>query len=269
MASLTRHLWFDALPAIHPPEVDVVGFHQRIERYARRSGDVRISFGSFGGPGIGSGLSDLGYALRPRYEFELDLSKAEEALWRGMEHKRRKNVQKARRAGVVVEPMPPDAGKTELFRLHRLTKERLASKGVDAQAGSDDEVARERSLIADGTGQVVGARLGSEWIAASLFTVFNGQVYHVLSGHSDRALDVQAPTCLLWETILRTRAEGATRFNLGGVSADAVEPSAAEHGVMRYKDGFGGERLHCLGGTRTLRPAKALMATSIRKLFRR
>ena len=269
LAPLTSQLWFDSLPAVSAPLT--ARFVELLEASALNLGCLELAFGSYAYRGGSEVLRTRGYTLTDRLEFELDLAPDEKDLWRAMEHKRRKNVNKSRAAGVVVEEMPPAGGLTELYRLHEIGWVRIQRRGVAGSGGL--EAARgdrpERELIEAGVGRLVGARLDREWVTVSLFTRFADQVYHLLSGHSPRALEVQAPTQLLWETILRYRSEGVRWFNFGGCPASAREPGSPQHGVMDYKRAFGGVCLECASGSRVIRPTRAAVARALRRITSR
>ena len=113
------------------------------------------------------------------------------------------------------------------------------------------------------------ARANGEVVSAGLFTRFNGLVYYNLSGHSRRALETQAGTLLLWETIKRYREEGARAFNFGGCKIEALREDSAEHGVYVYKKAFGAQVLECSSGRKILRPAANKFVGTLRSLLGR
>lgn len=269
LAALTNRLWFDALPAV--PAALAAVFIEKIESQAMSLGCVEVSFGSYGYRSGSQVLRSRRYTLTERLEFEIDLGVNEDALWRGLAHGLRKNVKLSRRTGVVIEEPPLGEGLSELRRLNEIAWERIERRGVErdvapAPVGVDSP---ERELITAGVGRLIGARVGSEWLAVNLFTCFNSQVYYVLSGHSPRAFEVQAPTHLLWESILRYRSEGVHLFNLGGCAASARQPGSPEHGLMGYKQAFGGACLECASGSRVLRPIRGAVANLLRRMASR
>jgi lipid II:glycine glycyltransferase (peptidoglycan interpeptide bridge formation enzyme) len=121
-----------------------------------------------------------------------------------------------------------------------------------------------RILLDAGVARIVGAELDGQIVSAGLFTLFNGLVYHTLSGHSTVGTEAQAPTLLLWETIKRYRGEGAKRFNFGGCSASAIEEGSPEHGVYVYKNAFGGECIECTSGRKVLRTVRYGLARGLK-----
>jgi hypothetical protein len=267
VAPITSRLWFDALPAVQAVPGAVDAFVDALQSHAMLAGDTEIAFGSYGYRGGSEVLRARRYNLVERLEFELDLAPSPEDLFKAFEHQRRKNVNKARRAGVTVEELPADEGLVQLHRLHEITWDRLEQRGVERGAGvaNGGPDAPERELLECGVGRPIGAALDGEWLTASLFTCYSGRVYHVLSGHSPKAREVQAPTLLIWESINRYRAEGARWFNFGGCKASAREPDSVEHGVYDYKRAFGGVAVECASGRTVLRPGRAALARLLRR----
>ena len=268
MAPLSSRLWFDALPVVQPVPGAADGFIELIHSHAMRAGDVELAFGSFGYRGGSEVLRARGYTLVERIEFELDLTRAVEDIWMALDPKRRRNINKSRRAGVVVEELAAEEGLAELNRVRGLTFDRLERKGVKLGSrgptgGADSP---ERELLDGGVGRVFGARLGAEWLSVTLFTQFGTQAYYALPGHSPKALELQAPTLLLWESIVRFRADGIRWFNLGGCSASARQPDSPEHGVFNYKRAFGGATLECASGHIVLQPRRAALGRLLRMM---
>ncbi|MBE3064613.1 MAG: peptidoglycan bridge formation glycyltransferase FemA/FemB family protein, partial [Spirochaetes bacterium] len=214
-------------------------------------------------------LAGLGYAVARRLEFELDLLCLEDDLWERLEYKRRKNIKKGARMGVVLHDPSAAEGVPHLRRLQAESAQRIV------QRGGRDITYRGRHLrdpaevlVESGLGRIVVAEVAGEIVSAGLFTCFNGLVYHTLSGHSRKALETQAPTFLLWETIKRYKREGARRFNFGGCSAEAVNEGSPEHGIYIYKMGFGGTCLECASGSKVLRKAAHRTMGLLRSLLR-
>ena len=230
-------------------------FVDLLQDFARRSGDVELSIGSFAAAGSAELLGQRNFTLRRRLEFELPLDRPEDEMWKGLDYKRRWNINKARRLGVVIKRLPSSEGIPTLRRLQAESGRRIvARKGPDiarrSWIGERDPI---EVLTTSGCGQIVGAYLDGIAVSAGLFTSFNGLVYHTLSGHDRTGLEAQAPTLLLWQMISHYRAQEAERFNFGGCSMDAVTPTSPEHGVYVYKKSLGGRCLECTGGTKILR----------------
>jgi hypothetical protein len=264
LAPLTRRFWTDALP-LAVEGVSRAELISLLEAEAVRRKAVELSIGSFASPGD-AGLAGMGFTVTHRFEFELSLLLSEEALWDAMESQRRNKIRKAGRVGITIQNLSPEEGCLHLRRLQAASNERILARGgpdITRKAGGGDPV---RLLLDSGMGRIVGAVVETEVVSAGLFVSFNGLVYYVLSGHTRRGLETQAPTLLLWETAKQYRSEGAARFNLGGSTSDALREDSSEHGVYLYKLAFGGARLDCFTGEKTLRANAARLAQKLKSV---
>jgi len=271
LSGLSGRLAFDALPVTKGNDPKLLqSFIEGIVDDARAHHDVSLAIGSYASPDGTEVLQACGFALTRRLEFEIDLTRSEEEMWRALERKRRKNINKALRRNVTLQEPPPAEAIAHLRRLQAESARRIVERGGrditfrGNGAGDPLEV-----LLASGAARIVCACVDGHVESASLFTAFNGLVYHTLSGHSRAALEAQAPTLLLWESIKRYKAEGMTRFNLGGCSIGAVEEGSPEHGVYVYKKAFGGLCRHLASGFKVLRPCAHMFVRFARAVLPR
>jgi CelD/BcsL family acetyltransferase involved in cellulose biosynthesis len=271
LSSLTGRLSLSAFPAIRPGAEDgLLEFLRHLEHHARDTGLTELVVESSASRGGEEELSSLGFELVHRMEFELSLEPDEDGLWRNMKQKRRKNIKKARRSEVILRDLDSQEGVQELRRLQALSSERIVARGGRDISFKGEQRADPATVLADSDlGRIVVAEAGGEIVSAGLFTCFNGGVYHTLSGHSRAALDTQAPTLLIWQTILRYREEGANRFNFGGCKADAINEGDPEHGIYDYKRAFGTECIPCTSGCKVLRKAAHAAVKGVKKLLGR
>jgi len=271
LAPFTGRLRLEAMPVVEGGDEGLMlEFLGQLVEHSKAAGDVELEVGSFASFNGGRPLEIQGFTLNRRFEFELDLRASEEELWQGMEHKRRKNVHKAERSGVVLEDLNSEEGIAALRRLQGASSERIVARGgPDITYKGGRPVDPIMALVDSGLGRVVGARVDDQVVSAGLFTHFHRLVYHTLSGHGEEALRTQAPTLLLWETIKRYKAEGAERFNFGGCPASATSEASPSHGVYVYKMGFGGRRFECTTGHKVLRKAAYGAIRGLRRLLRR
>lgn len=188
LASLTGRLWMDALPVVKEGDAQTFDeFLRLLEAYAVEAKDSELHLGSFASPD-GADALRWGYCVTDRLEFEIALGPSEEELWEHLEYKHRKNLKKAARLGVLIEDLPVDEGVATLRRLQGASAERIVERG-GPDITRDDTEAKDpvAELAGCGLGRLVGARVGDEIVSASLFTCFNGLVYHTLSGHGPEA----------------------------------------------------------------------------------
>ncbi|HUU89942.1 MAG TPA: peptidoglycan bridge formation glycyltransferase FemA/FemB family protein [Phycisphaerae bacterium] len=264
----TARLWFDTMPVLADDAQEALPeFLERIEDHAQRTGNVELTIGSYAAPPTAAELAGAGFELTKYWEFVLDLTQTEDDLWTAMEHKRRKNIRKARRSNVIIREMAREEGLRHLRRLQGDSSQRIVARGgPDIRYNGRHEADPVNILLDSGVGQLIGAEVEGEVVSASLFTCFNGLAYHTLSGHNRKALSVQAPTLLLWEMIMRCRREGVMKFNLGGCSADAQNEDSPEHGVYQYKKAFGGELAECKNVSKVLRPGTRFFVKLLRRM---
>jgi hypothetical protein len=265
-AQFSGRRWLDALPAVRDKSADTVSqFLRLIENHARGAGDVTLEVGSFASPQSAGILRPLGFSLRQRLEFELDLRQPEKALWAGMNQNRQRAVKRAMKTGVEVRELPGEEGASHLRRLQEESFVRIASRGgpslTKTQFGNGDPLT---ILTGAGVARIVGGFVEGVCVSATLFTVFNGLAYYAMAGHDSIGLESRAPSLVVWDMILRLRSEGTLKLNLGGCGAEALDESSPEHGVFTYKEAFGGVRVECANGAKTLRPAIGRVTSLLR-----
>jgi lipid II:glycine glycyltransferase (peptidoglycan interpeptide bridge formation enzyme) len=215
---------------------------------------MEVEIGSSGAKGGQLELEAQGYSLTRRLEFELDLTRSEDELWDALKSQCRGHIKKALKMGIVLRDCSDAQGIDALRRLQGESSQRIVARGgrdiTRKNNGKGDPL---QVLFDQGQARLCCAEVEGQIESAGLFTQFNGHVYYALSGHSRKALHVQAPSLMLWESIKRYRAEGARAFNLGGCLATAVEESSSEHGVYMYKKAFGTKAVECASGRKVLR----------------
>jgi len=259
---------FDAIPSVAGKDAKILReFLRQLEVYARENGVVDLVIESYAYSGGGEELGFVGYEITKRLEFELRLDATEEELWKGMEYKRRKNIQKAQRLGITIQDLNGHEGLLLLRNLQAKSFERIVARGGPSQGDADyQHEDPARVFVNSGVGRITAAFLEGEVVSAVLFSNFNGLVYAHLSGHSQQGLKTQAGTLLYWESIKRYRLEGANRFNMGGCQTEAINEDSAEHGVYVYKKAFGTTCLECFSGRKTLRKTVKTIVTKVKAL---
>lgn len=255
--SFTGRRWLYALPAVRDNSPATRSrFVKMIETHARQASDVTLYVGSFASPGSEGVLSQLGFSVARRLEFELDLSRSEDALWEGLEYRRRRNIKKAMKLGVEIKELTAREGVSQLRSLQAASFERIVRRGgppfVVSESSGLDPI---ETLTSAGLGRIVGGFVDGVCVSASFFTTFNGLAYDALLGHLPKAFETQAPSLVIWEMVRRFKSEGFHRLNLGGCGIDALQEGSPEHGVYVYKKTFGGATLECGSGEKILRPA--------------
>ena len=252
---LSGHLWLDSAPVVLNNSQELLDeFLRLLVLYAKRLRAIKLLVGSFSCAVGSSELEHLGFKLIKRLEFKLDLTKSEDDLWKGFSSRRRSKIRKAIQNGVMVEELSGD-GLKEFRRLQAESARRINKRG-----GSDilhrgvvtlDPVL---VLVKSGCAEIICARIEKEVLSGVIFSFFNGLVYYTQAGTSQKGLEAEAGSLLVWESIKRFRALGAKTFNFGGCKLEAMNEASPEHGVYRYKKDFGTTIIECTSGEKVLRP---------------
>jgi len=202
---------------------------------------------------VGDTMSGLGAVPRPtwppgtrvtstlRHTFALDLTRAEDSLFRGLQPSVRSSIKKAEREGLKVREI---IGPAELDAYCGLV--RTTSARVRAVQAYTDFPARFFAELYARLVPVRAAKFYLAWmndvpLAGAVFLCSGDQMLY-FSGAStrDRAWTaIQAPTTVLWHAIRDARQLGMRRFDLGGCTP-TDDPDDPRHGVYAFKKRWGG-----------------------------
>jgi hypothetical protein len=172
-----------------------------------------------------------------------DLRVPEDEIWRGFEHKVRKNVNKARRSGVVIEVDEVGARLDDFLRIYAGTMDRRG-----ASAGFYFPREFFQTIVEQMPGQFAffhalheGRVVSTELVLVSAHTL-----YSYLGGTDRDAFDLRPNDQLKFEVCRWGRERAKRRFVLGG-------GHAPDDGIFRYKRAFAPEGLVPFSvGTRVL-----------------
>lgn len=171
-----------------------------------------------------------------------DLEPTADELWMDCEHKVRKNVKKARRAGVRIEL---DAAGARLDDFHRLYLHTLERREAP-------ERYRFSRAFFEGLPQqrvYVHALHGGDVVSSELVLLSEHNAYSFLGGTDSEAFELRPNDLLKWELMIWAKEAGKRRFVLGG-------GYDADDGIFRYKRSFAPHGLvPFFIGRRVLQPA--------------
>ena len=157
-------MWLDAFPVVRDKSQELLNeFLIRLIAYAKGLNAVELLVGSFAYDFGSSELECLDFHLSERIEFELDLSKSEDELWKGFEYKRKKNIRKAIRCNVTIEQMSSQEGIIALRQMQGESSKRIVERGgADIQyqqrVGASDPVLK---LVQSDFAKIIGASVMS------------------------------------------------------------------------------------------------------------
>lgn len=186
----------------------------------------------------------------PLVEFLVDCTRGEEALLQAMHKKHRKNLRLAQDSGLeVVEDATLEAF-LSVREMQQSSAERSAEKG-NRYGIQDERFYREsfEAIYRNGPGRVLFARKGGESVAALAYLELGRKAITVRSGSTPVGYETSAMYLLQFELFKRLARRGFSELNIGGVPAEAAEPSHPQHGLYNYKRYYGGNPRACAGFT--------------------
>jgi lipid II:glycine glycyltransferase (peptidoglycan interpeptide bridge formation enzyme) len=172
--------------------------------------------------------------IQPPRTRQVDLHPEEEVLWGNLRKKWRQYVNKARKSEVRVVEATVDR-LPEFYAIYRETAKRagFVIRTYDSYLGVWEAFARlgmARLLIAEGPD---GAGL------ATLFLLRVGdRVVEPYGGMTPAGADLRANYLLKWEAMRTSREQGATSYDMWGISHEGIE---------HFKAGFGGREIKYVG----------------------
>lgn len=180
------------------------------------------------------------------YNVVRSLELDEDTLWMDYEHKVRKNVQKARRAGLRVTVDLEGKGLDTFVEIYRETMQRR---------GADESYLFPRSFFEEITRRLRGSfaffevHKGEAVVSVELVLCSEENLYSFLGGTRESAFGDRPNDLLKHEIILWGRAMGKRRFVLGG-------GHRPDDGIYRYKLSFAPRgAVPFFVGQRVLQPA--------------
>jgi hypothetical protein len=153
-----------------------------------------------------------------------DLVPTADELWMDCEHKVRKNVKKARRAGVTIEFDVGGARLDDFLRLYLDTLDRREAPGRYRFPRAYFERLPDQCVY-------VHALHDGEVVSSELVLLSGHNAYSFLGGTDSEAFELRPNDLLKWELILWLKQSGKRRFVLGG-------GYDADDGIFRYKRSF-------------------------------
>jgi len=159
----------------------------------------------------------------------------DETLLARMHKKTRYNIRLAEKKGVVVEKSGVEA-LDEWYQLYRETAER-DKISIHSRAYYQDLFDHAPHLT------LWLARFEEKLLAGNIVLVHGSQSVYLYGASSNEHRNLMAPYALQWAAMRDCREHGATEYDLFGIPP-TDDPQHPMHGLYRFKNGFGGDRVH-------------------------
>jgi lipid II:glycine glycyltransferase (peptidoglycan interpeptide bridge formation enzyme) len=187
-------------------------------------------------------LRDIGL-VKSRHDVQIsratiivDLRPDEDALLASFKPKCRYNIRLAQRHGVIIEPVPLDAGSIDtMYDLMASTRDRagFTLRSKDYFSGY------WRLHAAAGQGQLFFASLDGAVLAGVFATYMGTRAWYKDGGSTKEHAAVMAPHLLQWEVMRWLKERGVCAYDLVAVPpADQLTPDHPLFGLYRFKSGF-------------------------------
>ncbi len=226
-------------------DVDLHDAARALRSFARqqRFGWLQCSAYATACPAATEALRALGFAVTPRLEFPMPLANGFDTTLAAMSSGHRRNVRKAMDEGFDFREDSTIAGAMTLRQLQDATYGRRRELGQT----------HARSMSEEHYGRTMGAWLRAQrirlWfverdgrpLSALGILVFGSRAYYLVGGTAAEGYQVRAPFAAFGHVIRELCAVGVSELHLGGVPAGAAEENHPDHGLYRFKRGFGGE----------------------------
>lgn len=204
-------------------------------------------------------LTMLGCAEASTQSWILNLANhSEDELWRNLEHRVRKTVNRAERGGITVR----DVKKGDLTDFLRLHHDASRRNGLAAKPRAYFEAIFENFLAQDLATGFCALAPDGRTIAIHIFAVYKGASLYwvVASGHD--ALTSGANDLVQWHAIKAFAARGLSHYECGEAFPGA--PAGKLRRISDFKKGFGGDLAPYFRGMLTPRPITAAVLQLLR-----
>ena len=184
-----------------------------------------------------------GKPLFTKYSFQLDISKSEEELLKGMHQKTRYNLRLAEKKGVQIVEDNSEKGFEEYWKLMEVTTKR---QGFFAH-GKNYHRKMWQTMIGTKMGHLFKAVYEGETLTTWVLFELNDVLYYPYGASSDRHREVMANNLMMWEAIKFGKKQGAKLFDLWGSLGPNPDIKDPWYGFHRFKQGFGAELQEFVG----------------------
>ncbi len=208
-------------------------------------------------------LAMLGCAEASTQSWVLDLTgRSEDDLWRNLEHRVRKTVNKAERGGVIVR----DAGTKDLADYLRLHQTASVRNGLPVKPPAYFETIFETFLKHDLATGFCAVAPDGRTIAIHIFAVYKNAALYWVVASDEEALTSGANDLVQWHAIRTFASRGLARYECGEAFPGA--PAGKRRRISDFKKGFGGDLAPYYRGTLTPRPMTAAVMQLLRAVRR-
>lgn len=184
-----------------------------------------------------------GKPLFTKYTFQLDLTQAEDILFKNLGSKTRYNVNLSYKKGVKIFENTSQEGMEQYISVLEETTKR---QGFYAHS---PEYFRTmwKNLGNSGMLRIFNAVYEDTIVTSWIMFVFNGVLYYPYGASRDVHRDVMASNLMMWEMIRFGKQNNCRLFDMWGSLGPEPDEKSPWYGFHRFKKGYGGELMEFMG----------------------
>lgn len=160
------------------------------------------------------------YKVIPRYTYVINLGQSEEKIWDNMSPKRRNDIRKAQKKGIVVKKIQKPASVLPII------KKMFISKKIKYDYKS---LHRLFNFFSDQNSFIFGAFQESQLASVALCVFDQDTAYYIL-GAGDRTIDESGGVLVIWESIKYSKSIALKYFDFEGSMVPKIESYFREFG---------------------------------------
>lgn len=184
-----------------------------------------------------------GKPLFTKYTFQLDLTQAEDILFKNLGSKTRYNVNLSYKKGVKIFENTSQEGMEQYISVLEETTKR---QGFYAHS---PEYFRTmwKNLGNSGMLRIFNAVYEDIIVTSWIMFVFNGVLYYPYGASRDVHRDVMASNLMMWEMIRFGKQNNCRLFDMWGSLGPEPDEKSPWYGFHRFKKGYGGDLMEFMG----------------------
>jgi len=180
----------------------------------------------------GTILDQHGFAFEDHLNFLIDLDRPPQEIWRNIRSNARRNIDRARRSGIVVEEVTTSDGAAAAYAILKDVYKRIQVPLPDRSLfDAALKVLRPKRML-----RLLLAKVDGQGIGALTLLLYKGVVYYWYTGTLREFASCRAGDFLVWHALQWGSENGFQTFDFGG----GGRPDE-EYGVRDFKAKFGGQ----------------------------
>jgi Acetyltransferase (GNAT) domain len=253
-----RHLYFPTAPALVAPSRADEAL-AALAQALRVEGAAEVGVDSFDAQWQPEVTPCASIETRDRVEYLVPLDRSADDLVRGCSKHHRRHLQNGIRQDWTFQTLDGPEARAVITAVQHAAADRAAERGDPFHA----TLPAAAGAATDGAAPW-GVTTFSVWangapLAAALVGWAKPRAYYLVGGSTPAGYTCHAAVWLHWRIMCHLVGAGFTTYNLGGTPATARLPDDPQHGLYRFKSGFGTEIVSRRSVRWTLRPVHVAM----------